>query len=471
MSEHLRQQLVRSLPAIDKLLNTPPLLELEAQQVPRNALVMAAREVIDELRLQILSSAMPSEDEIRLERIAERARERALLLMSSSLRRVVNATGIILHTGLGRAVLPETARKAVELVASGHSNLELDLETGGRGSRDAHFSGLLAALCGAESAIAVNNNAAAVMLALNTLAAGREVIVSRGQLVEIGGSFRLPEIMARAGVRLVEVGTTNHTRLSDYEAAITDETALLLRVHTSNYRIVGFTSEVPLKDLVELGRRYDIPVMEDAGSGSLIDLTSFGLHGEPLIQDSIKAGASIVTFSGDKLLGGPQCGLIVGRREMVEAMARNPLARAIRIDKLTVAALETTLKLYLEPDKILQTIPALRAIKRSLGDITRATRRLRAGVRGIKSEKLHVQVLDGFSEVGGGSLPGKRLPTKLVAIMIDGMTALDLAKAFRQSDPPIIGRISDDKLLLDLRTVEDSELPDIVKAIKGILRS
>ncbi|MGB9589170.1 MAG: L-seryl-tRNA(Sec) selenium transferase, partial [Armatimonadota bacterium] len=323
MSEHLRQQLVRSLPAVDKLLNTPPLLELEAQQVPRNALVMAAREVIDELRSQILTSAMPSEDELRLERIAEMARKRALLLISSSLRRVVNATGIILHTGLGRAVLPETARKALELVASGHSNVELDLETGGRGSRDAHFSGLLAALCGAESAIAVNNNAAAVMLALNTLAAGREVIVSRGQLIEIGGSFRLPEIMARAGVRLVEVGTTNHTRLSDYEAAITDETALLLRVHTSNYRILGFASEVPLKDLAELGRRYDIPVMEDAGSGSLIDLTSFGLHGEPLIQDSVKAGANIVTFSGDKLLGGPQCGLIVGCREMVEAMARN----------------------------------------------------------------------------------------------------------------------------------------------------
>lgn len=471
MSEHLRQQLVRSLPAIDKLLNTPPLLELEEQKVPRSALVMAAREVIDELRSRILSGVILSEDETRFERIVDRVRERTLLLTSSSMRRVVNATGIILHTGLGRAVLPAAACKALEVVGCGHSNLELDLETGDRGSRDTHFSGLLAALCGAESAIAVNNNAAAVMLALNTLASGKEVIVSRGQLIEIGGAFRLPEIMAWAGVRLVEVGTTNHTRLSDYEAAITDETALLLRVHTSNYRIVGFTSEVPLKDLVELGQRYNIPVMEDAGSGSLIDLTSFGLHGEPLIQDSIRAGANIVVFSGDKLVGGPQCGLIVGRREMVEAMARNPLARAIRIDKLTVAALESTLRLYLDPDRVLQTIPALRSITRPLTDITRATRRLRAGLRSIKSDKVHVQMLNGYSEVGGGSLPGKRLPTKLLAVMIDGISAMDLAKAFRQSNPPIIGRISDDKLLLDLRTVEDSELTDIVNAVKGILRS
>lgn len=455
-----RHDLVRKLPSVDRLLAEPSLADLE---IPRSVIVQAVRETLDDLRSAILAGDIT---ELSTEQIAERVRELALRLAAPSLKRVVNATGIILHTGLGRAVLPIAACDALESVACGHSNLEIDAETGGRGSRQRHFNRLLANLCGAEAGFAVNNNAAAVLLALNTLAVGMEVIVSRGQLIEIGGSFRLPDIMARAGVRLVEVGTTNRTRIKDYEAAISADTALILRVHTSNFRVVGFTEEASIEELVDLGRRHGIPVMDDAGSGALIDMAQFGLRGEPVIQESIRAGADIVTFSGDKLLGGPQAGLIVGRNDLVEAMMKNPLARALRIGKLTAAALEATLKLYMDPETLTVNIPTLKAISRPIDDIERSARKIADSMAKIPG--IQVEVIDGFSEVGGGSLPGESLPTKLVALTSDSQSPLDLAKAFRVSDPPVFGRVGDDMFLLDLRTVEDSDIPAILQAADGI---
>ena len=455
-----RHNLVRKLPSVDKLLGEPTLTNLE---VPRSMVVQAVRVTLDDLRSKILAGEIT---ELSTEQIVEQVREAALLLSKPSLKRVINATGIILHTGLGRAVLPSAACEALDSIACGHSNLETDLETGGRGSRQRHFSHLLADLCDAEAALAVNNNAAAVLLALNTLAIGMEVIVSRGQLVEIGGSFRLPEIMARAGARLVEVGTTNRTRIKDYEAAITPDTALILRVHPSNFRMVGFTEQASIEELADLGRRHGIPVMDDAGSGALIDMAQFGLGGEPLIQNSVRAGADIVTFSGDKLLGGPQAGLIVGRKDLVDAMAKNPLARALRIGKLTVAALEATLKLYMDPEALTTNIPTLKAISRPIEDIERSARQTASPIG--KMPNVRAEVIDGFSEVGGGSLPGESLPTKLVALTSESLSPLDMAREFRMADPPVFGRVGDDRFLLDLRTVDDAEIRAIVQAANRI---
>lgn len=471
MTENGLRTALRNLPSVDKLLNSQPIKDLE-DRIPHSVLLQSAREVLDGLRTRMTEGWTPNPDDLSIEQIAEQVRDAALRMSTPSIRRVINATGIVLHTGLGRAVLPEAARSAVMDTASGHSNLEIDVETGGRGSRKAHYANLLADLCGAKAAMAVNNNAAAVFLVLNTLARGREVIISRGQLVEIGGSFRLPDIMTQAGVRLVEVGTTNRTRISDYEAAITDETAIILRVHPSNFRIVGYTQEASLDELVELGRRYDVPVVDDMGSGALIDLSQFGLKGDPVVQDSIRAGADIVTFSGDKLLGGPQAGLIVGRKDIMDDLASSPLARALRLDKLTIAALESTLRLYTDPSTVIDKIPTLRSIARPLTDINRAAQRLRRQLVQVMPDKVSVEVIGGLSEIGGGSLPGECLPTKLVAISVstNGLTnPMDLAKAFRMSNPPIFGRVGEGRFLLDLRTVEDAEIPVVVRAFAHIL--
>ena len=452
-----RHNLVRKLPSVDKLMSEPALAGLD---VPRSITIQAIRQTLEDLRSGILAGNITdlSSDQI----IVDQARELALQLAAPSLRKVINATGIVLHTGLGRAVLPEAACDALQSTACAHSNLETDMESGMRGSRQRHFDRLLAELCGAEAGFAINNNAAAVLLALNTLAIGMEVIVSRGQLVEIGGSFRLPDIMARAGARLVEVGTTNRTRIKDYEAAISPDTALILRVHTSNFRVVGFTEEASIEELVDLGRRHGIPVMDDAGSGALIDMAQFGLRGEPLTQDSIRAGVDVVTFSGDKLLGGPQAGLIVGRRDLVDAMMKNPLARALRIGKLTIAALEATLRLYLDPETITTTVPTLKAISRPIEDIERSARKAADLLSEIRD--MRVEIIDGFSEVGGGSLPGQSLPTRLVALTSKSLSPLDLARELRLSDPPVFGRVGNDLFLLDMRTVDDAEIPAIAKA-------
>jgi len=471
MTESAARATMRKLPPVDRLLQEKAVRDLEGE-IPHSIVLKAARETVDDLRNRIRDGWSPDPDDLSPQNLAAQVRERAVSMNAPSLRKTINATGVILHTGLGRAVLPEAARNALMEIASGHSNLELDLETGTRGSRRRHYAELLAEICGSEAGFAVNNNAAAVFLALNTLARGREVIISRGHLVEIGGSFRLPDIMARAGARLVEVGTTNRTRIADYEKAISEDSALILRVHPSNFRIVGYAEEAPLAELVELGGRHRIPVMDDVGSGALLDMSRFGLQDEPVVQESVKAGADIVTFSGDKLLGGPQAGLIVGKREAIDDLASNPLARALRIDKLTIAALESTLKLYADPDSAIRAIPTLRAIAKPIQEINRAAIRLKRRLTQA-IPRITIQVLDGVSEVGGGSLPGQSLPTRLVSITADGTDFAnpnDLARAFRSADPPILGRVADDRFLLDPRTVDDADISAIVRAARQIFQ-
>ncbi|MBE0599612.1 MAG: L-seryl-tRNA(Sec) selenium transferase, partial [Desulfuromonadales bacterium] len=369
-----RQDLLRRLPAIDRLLHEPALRQL-AESCPPALLLESAQQAVDELRREILAdpSSLP---DLTLNSVAARAAGLAQSRLRPSLQPVLNATGTLLHTNLGRAPLSEAALRAAGEVARGYSNLEFNLETGERGHRYAHVEELLCRLTGAEAATAVNNNAGAVLLALAALAQGREAVVSRGELVEIGGAFRVPEVMAAGGVRLREVGTTNKTHLRDYRQAIGADTALLLKVHTSNYRIVGFTAAVPAAELVALGREHGVPVMEDLGSGMLLDLSEYGLPREPTVAEAVAAGIDVVTFSGDKLLGGPQAGLIVGRKEAVEKIRRHPMARALRIDKLTLAALEATLRHYLDPRQALQQLPVLRMLAAPSEEIRRRCRRL-----------------------------------------------------------------------------------------------
>lgn len=399
--------------------------------------------------------------------VVQRARE----ISRPRLRKVINATGVILHTNLGRAVLSQAAREALDAVAGHYCNLELDLETGERGSRQDHVRDLLRELTGAEDALVVNNNAGAVLLALNTLARGKQVVVSRGQLVEIGGSFRLPEIMAASGAILVEVGTTNKTYLRDYEQAVGPETALLLRVHTSNFRIIGFAAEVGIAELAGLGRRLGIPVMEDLGSGLLVDLGGDFLRDEPVVVASLAAGADVVTFSGDKLLGGPQAGIILGREKYLEPMRKNPLARALRIDKLSLAALEATLRLYLDPDWAKSQIPTLHALFVSVEELRRRAERLRDLLVPALRDQAEAEVQTGFSEAGGGSLPGVALPTFLVLVRPRELSVEELAARLRRAEPPVIARRLEGALALDVRTMLEGEEALVVRAVASCLEA
>ena len=389
--------------------------------------------------------------------------------MAHSLRPVINATGVILHTNLGRAPLAEVALQRVAEVSRGYSNLEFDLATGERGKRDVHVSRLLAKLlnCGDRevATIAVNNNAAAVLLALNGLAEGGEVIVSRGELVEIGGSFRIPDVMAKSGALLREVGTTNRTRISDYESAISADTKLLLRVHRSNFQIVGFTEQPSLQELADLGRKHNIAVMEDLGSGELFDLRNVGVHGEPMIVDSLRAGVNVVTYSGDKLLGGPQAGLISGDPDLVKKIRGNPLFRALRIDKMFYAALEATLLAYLREDY--DAIPTLRMMRVSEDDLQQRAEHITRKLR-IDSPRIEVEVVESRSVLGGGSAPGTTLPSRAVAVTIAGLSADSILAALRQHRTPIIARVENDRVLLDLRTVAAEQDALIVAALGSI---
>jgi L-seryl-tRNA(Ser) seleniumtransferase len=372
-----------------------------------------------------------------------------------TLKSVINATGIVLHTNLGRAILAESAIEAIQQAARSAVNLEYDLEKGARGERDTLIEEELCALTGAEAATVVNNNAAAVLLVLNTLADGREVVVSRGELIEIGGSFRIPEVMARSGVRLKEVGTTNRTHPRDYSAAIGPDTALLLKVHPSNYRIVGFTAEVSLGELVEIGRAHNLEVIEDLGAGALIDLGLYGLPREPLVGERIAAGAGLVTFSGDKLLGGPQAGIIVGRRALVEKLRTNPLKRALRCDKLTLAAIEATLRLYLRSGDLATELPTLRFLRRSLGEIEAVSARAREIISERLGGEFTVETVDATSEIGSGALPTEQMKTRALRITHRTVAPDAIAAMFRRARPPVIGRIRNDAFYLDLRMVED----------------
>ncbi|BCV23820.1 L-seryl-tRNA(Sec) selenium transferase [Gelria sp. Kuro-4] len=457
-------QALRNIPAVEALLEAPPVAALLAEH-PRALVVEAARAVTAAARRLILSAA-PEADLPDFSRAALAAQVVARVRAAAGphLIPVINATGVVLHTNLGRAPLAEPARAALAEIARGYSNLEYDLETGERGSRHSHCAGLLTELTGAEAALVVNNNAAAVLLTLAALAAGREVVVARGQLVEIGGSFRVPEVMEASGCRLREVGTTNKVYLRDYEAAIGPETALLLKVHTSNYRILGFTASVSGAELAALGARYNLPTLEDLGSGVLVDLSRAGLEKEPTALESVAAGLDIVTFSGDKLLGGPQAGIIVGRKRYLDVIKRHPLARALRVGKLTLAALEATLRLYREPERAWREIPALRALSWAEGELKERAQRL-AGKINALGQGLTATVQPGTSEVGGGALPLSALPTHLVAVTSGTYSPDELAGRLRRRPLPVIGRIGGDRLLLDLRTVRPEEEAALVSAL------
>ena len=462
--------LLRQLPSVDELLQEPSIREM-VQVLPRWAVVEAIREELERWRRMLAatgqSESAPVDLPSRAALVAE-VKQIALRLNRPALRRLINATGVVIHTNLGRAPLAEVGIERIVEVAKGYSNLEYDLEQGERGSRQSHVEWLLCRLTGAEAALAVNNNAAAVLLAINTLAEGKEVVVSRGELVEIGDSFRIPDIMRRAGGILREVGTTNRTYLRDYEEAIGATSAMLLKVHTSNFRIQGFTSQVPVALLASLGEKTGLPVVEDVGSGALVDLSQIGLSKEPMPSESIRAGADLVTFSGDKLLGGPQAGLIVGKRLLVEKLRRNPLARAVRIDKFTLAALEATLRLYLDEGRAFSCVPVLRALAMPLQEIERRAGRLRDRIVALASGQLEVSVIDGTSEVGGGALPLESISTRLVAVRSAHLSAPVLEGRLRRTDPPAMVRIKDDLVVLDPRTVLEDELDTLANLVASV---
>jgi L-seryl-tRNA(Ser) seleniumtransferase len=445
---------LRRLPSVDRVLRTSA--AARALGLYRHAHVAdTIRAVLADTRAQMQATPdlrTPSADEVMATALARLDGAQKL-----PIRRVVNATGIVLHTNLGRAVLAETAVRAAAEAASGAVNLEYDIEHGRRGERDALVADDLCALTGAEHATIVNNNAAAVLLALNTLAEGREVIVSRGELIEIGGSFRIPDVMAKSGAVLREVGTTNRTHPRDYAAAISERTALILKVHRSNYRIIGFTREVALETLVDLGRERGIPIMEDLGSGALVDLSTHGLPKEPVVAERLRLGADLVTFSGDKLLGGPQAGLIVGRRKLVEAIAHNPLERALRCDKLTLAALAATLRLYRTAPDLCAVLPTLRWLTRSPAEMAEVGAQAVTLLRASLGPDYLVEMTDTQSEIGSGALPVETLPSKALSIAHARRTPQELAKLFRQAEPPIIGRVHAGRFWLDLRCIERAE--------------
>jgi L-seryl-tRNA(Ser) seleniumtransferase len=443
----------RELPAVDRLLAHRRMHALLAV-AGREYVARQCRAVLGEIRTHLQGSLEAAPDE---DAIVDRVERRLADARQPGLTRVINASGTILHTNLGRALLAAPAIEALRTSAASPVALEYDLSAGGRGRRERCLESLLLELTGCESATVVNNNAAAVLLALNTLANGKEVIVSRGELIEIGGAFRMPDIMTASGAILREVGTTNRTHRSDYERAITDRTGLLLKVHTSNYRVVGFTSEVGLSDMVDIGRRHGIPVLEDLGSGALLDLSRYGLPREPVVAERIRAGADAVTFSGDKVLGGPQAGVIVGRRPWVERMMTNPLHRAVRCSKLTIAALEATLQIYLQSPHPTDDIPTLRIFTRPLADIERIGVAALQVLRDALGTDYRISLERSAAQVGSGALPTEELPSLVLALEHSQLTVDALAARFRRARPAIIGRVKDDRFLLDLRTIFDPE--------------
>ena len=459
---------MRNIPSVSALLEMPEISEFCAGY-PRPLVVSTIREVLDGLRESIAGSENTDTDLLLspasiLPLVKGRLIERGKL----PIRRVINASGVLVHTGLGRSPLADEALKDLQEIAKGYSSLEVDVSTGKRASRGDHIEALVTALTGAEAAMVVNNNAAAVLLALDTLARDREAVISRSQQVEIGGSFRMPEVMAKSGAKMVEVGTTNRTYISDYRGAITPDTALLLNVHSSNFRIVGFTTSVKIEELVRLGREFEILVVYDLGSGALFDLETYGLPYEPTVVEAVSSGVDIVTFSTDKLLGGPQGGLIVGKKRSVDLMKRNPLARALRVDKLTVAALEATLKLYTDRPEAARRVPILKMLTRPLKEIEKESKRFIKELSKRSDGRINATLEDGTSAVGGGSLPGEEIPTKLIFINTEKPSTQELSDRLRQNDPSIFGRIEHDRLLLDLRTVTDRA--DVEEILNAILR-
>ena len=459
--------LFRNIPKVDVLLERDEIQQL-ISDYNRDTVVEAIREETEQLREFIKKSEDEQEAQQKIDHLIPNIREKVIKVNSPDMRMVINATGTILHTNLGRAPISVDHMKYVSDIATGYSNLEYSLEEGRRGERYSHFEDLLCKITGAEAAMAVNNNAAAVMLILSTLGKGKEVIVSRGELVEIGGKFRIPDVMEQSGASLVEVGTTNKTHYSDYESAITEETSALLKVHTSNYRIVGFTDTVTIKDLVPLGQQYDIPVVEDLGSGVLIDLSKYGLTYEPTVQDSIKNGADVVCFSGDKLLGGPQAGIIIGKKKYIDEMKKNQLTRALRIDKFTAATLDVVLHEYLSEESAIKNIPTLRMITETIEEVTKKARTLARMLRAANLDA-SVNVEKCESQIGGGSLPLERIPSMAVTLKPTKITTAELENKMRHLPIPIVPRTMNDKVILDVRTIEHRLFKIIVEEIRKVI--
>ncbi|MAD80925.1 MAG: L-seryl-tRNA(Sec) selenium transferase [Pirellulaceae bacterium] len=444
------QNPLRNIPSVNELLEIPPLCGM-VDRVSHSVVVSGVRTFLSDFRDEVQTAASEFKVPTATE-LAERIAEWIVKDETPSLRPVINATGILLHTGLGRAPLAGEAIQAMSEVAAGYSSVEVDLATGERSQRVLAVESLLTKLTGAEAAVVTNNNAAATLLTLTTLAAGREVIVSRGQLIEIGGSFRLPDVMTASGARLREVGTTNKTRLADYEQAIGEETAALMNVHTSNYRVVGFTEEVTTTELVKLGRDHKLPVIDDIGSGALLDLTKYGINEEPIAPESIKAGADAVLFSGDKLLGGPQCGIIVGRRSVIDQIAEHPMMRAMRVDKLTLAALAATLRLYRDPETVELSLPFLSLISTPIENLRSRAERLAPQLAALDTVAT-ADPMDDVTYLGGGSVPTQQIKTCCVAVTPAVGSVSDFATRLRNGCPAVFGRIFQDRFLFDLRTV------------------
>ena len=461
-----RRALLRTLPAIDRLLDTPLLAELEQTQ-PHMLIREAAQKTVENLRRQILDdqAALPDLD---LDAVATLVAARVVQMAKPSLCKVINVTGTLLHTNLGRAPLCSDALQAIKDVAQGYSNLEYDLDKGKRGKRFTHVEELICKLTGGEAATVVNNNAGAVMLGLAALAGGRSALVSRGELIEIGGSFRIPDIMAASGVDLVEVGTTNKTHLKDYAGAIDDKTAMILKVHTSNYRILGFTESVTGEDLAELAHQHDIPVLEDLGSGLLMDLTPYGLPREPTVRETLKTGIDLVTFSGDKLLGGPQAGIIVGNQDVIDKVRKHPIARTLRIDKLTLAALEATLRQYLDPQKALEQIPTLKMLSLPVSELQQRCEALLPRLAEAIGDAADYTIIEASATVGGGALPLAELPGRIIALAPRDISLNELTTRLRCCEPAVVGRIQDDQFLIDPRTLNTNDETFLLQALQQV---
>lgn len=461
--------LYRSIPKVDVLLEQESVQAL-IQRYSRETVMEAIHEETEALRARIGSCKEEEIEEVQQEinRLSEKIRLSVERMHTPNMRRVINGTGTILHTNLGRAPISREHMAKLQDIVTGYSNLEYNLEAGRRGERYSHFEKLLCKLTGAEAAMAVNNNAAAVMLILSSMAKGGEVVVSRGELVEIGGKFRIPDVMEQSGAVLIEVGTTNKTHYSDYEEAITEETKALLKVHTSNYRIVGFTDTVTIDDLVPLAKEHDLPIIEDLGSGVLVDLSKYGLTYEPTVQDSIRRGADVVCFSGDKLLGGPQAGIIIGKKKYIDQMKKNQLTRALRIDKFTATALELVLQEYLSEENAIRNIPVMRMITESLEEVTRRAKSL---ARMLKNARLdaEISIAPCESQIGGGSLPLERIPSMAVTIKPGKMSVPSLEEAMRHTALPIIPRTVNDTVYLDVRTIESGQFKQIVEMLGELI--
>jgi len=453
----------RSLPSVNQILESPRVRGI-LQDHAHDLVVEAIRKELDLLRQQVSEGETPN-GVASPEAVSERVAVRLAAELRPRLSGVINATGIILHTNLGRAPMADAAAKAAYEAARGYLNLELDLATGKRSSRQDAIRDWVCRLTAAESATAVNNNAAATVIALRALAKGKEVVISRGQLVEIGGSFRIPEIMAVSGAILKEVGATNITRLRDYEAAITPNTGALLRVHCSNYRITGHTEAVSLEELARLGRERGLPVIDDIGSGALVDFARWGFHDEPLARKSIAAGAGLVLFSGDKLLGGPQAGILAGRKELIQKIEKDPLMRAFRLDKMTLAALEATLRIYLNEEQALREVPVLRMLETPLAELRRRAEALADRLRALEGVA-SAAVQDAIAFVGGGSLPDEQMPTVVVALAASDLSDAELVRRLRTGTPAVMARVQDGHVLLDLRTVFAEQETGLVEAVR-----